>query len=71
MSLKVKYWKGWLRSFNMNEKGYLNQWFNSALEAEKEDCELVVFKIPKNKTGTMSDPETIEHVEEFLQRKFG
>lgn len=69
MELIVKYWKGLMKFENM-DKNWLEHWRDVAFKTENEGCELVVFKIPKNKIAIMADPYTIEEIEKLLQSKF-
>lgn len=68
--LLVYFWKGWLSTENMTDPAWLILWINSVKEAEKEGCQLVVFKVPLNKTNTLADPEIVQEIEFLLQTKY-
>ena len=65
MKLLVKYFKGWLTSENMANKGWLENWIENAQQAEKEGSQLVVFKVPNNRKD-----EVIDEIESFLQERY-
>lgn len=69
-NLKVKYWAGWLNSTNMNANpvAWMDIWSKKAKEAEDNDAELVVFRLPKNR---QVDSEAIQEIEAYLQDKYG
>ena len=64
--MKVHFLKGWITPQTMQETGWLESWKESAAAAEKENCDLVVFKIPKG-GNLFSD---VGAVEKFLQEKY-
>jgi hypothetical protein len=70
MDLLVKYLKGWINHDNMNNSGYWKHWEKVALEAKNENCDLVIFKIPKV-NEFKSDSETVNDIEKLLQDKLG
>ena len=49
MSLKVKYWSGWIRSEQMQNAEWFQTWLKAAKKTEEKNSELIVFRIPKNK----------------------
>lgn len=68
MSLKVKFFAGWIKTEAMENNGWFNVWWHTAKKAEDEKKELVVFRIPKNKIGLSN--EVIEDIEKLLQERF-
>jgi hypothetical protein len=67
----VKFWKGSLKPKQMaTQEGWLAEWLKAALEAEQQNCQLVVFMIPKDRMKITADHETVEEIEELLQKKF-
>lgn len=70
-NLLVKYWKGWISSKTMTERGWWSIWHESALEAEKEKCELVVFKVPKREYLSRGQKDPVEAIERLLQEMYG
>lgn len=46
--IKVKYWAGQINHRNMDNDGWLAIWKQESINAEKEECELLVFKVPKD-----------------------
>jgi len=64
--LLVKFFKGWIFSGSMNTEEWFDVLYNSAKQAEEEKCELVIFKLPKNKNGVMSK-DLITQIEKILQ----
>ena len=71
MDTKVKYLKGWLNHDNMDNPDYFPHWKNVAKEAKDENCDLVIFKIPRKGNSLVADGETIEDIEKLLQNKLG
>lgn len=66
-----KHLQGYMRAHSMKHEAlWLSQWGNAASQAEREGCELVVFKIPANKAGTMAEPEAVEEIEALLQKRY-
>lgn len=61
MSLKLKYFAGWISTNTMINKGWCFAWFSKAKEQEENNYQLVVFRIPKDNV------EIIEEIENFLQ----
>jgi hypothetical protein len=61
--MKVKFLKGWLKVETMENICGWAVWLKEVIQAEKEDCELVIFKIPKNK-------DAIAAIEKMLQDRF-
>jgi len=64
--LLTKFFKGWIHSDSMNTEEWFDVWYNVAKQAEEEKCELVIFKLPKNKNGVMSK-DLITQIEKLLQ----
>jgi hypothetical protein len=64
--LMTKYFNGWINLESMDVSNWVDTWFGQAKKAESEGCELVVFKIPKNKNGVMSK-DLISQIERMLQ----
>lgn len=58
--MKRKFFAGWLNPDNMQNDDWLGHWIDNAKEAETNDEELVIFKIPKDK-------RIVEAIEAFLQ----
>ena len=57
-----KFFKGWItKSITSNECN--DTWYDEAKKAEKEKCELIVFKIPADKNNLVED------IEKLLQEK--
>lgn len=61
----LKYFKGWLTSENMVNKSWLENWTENAKQAEKEDSQLVVFKVPNNRKD-----EVVSEIESFLKERY-
>jgi hypothetical protein len=68
LDIKVKYLAGYHTSGNMTNPGYLEQWIKSAKEAEAENYELVVFKIPRKVGLPLVDSVLVAEVEALLQK---
>ena len=62
--LLVKYWAGWIKPENMDNPEWLPLWKEAAEKAESDGMELVVFRVPKNKTGSS---DMVRQIEQFLQ----
>lgn len=69
--LKTKYLAGWLKANNMAAPEWLPHWIKMSEDAAEKNMELVVFRIPLDKTGIMADENTLNEIESFLQSKFG
>lgn len=61
-----KYFMGYINSKKMNTDEWFDVWYNTAKKVEEEDCELIIFKLPKNKDGVTSK-ELISQIEKILQ----
>ncbi len=57
---------GYINSKKMNTDEWFDVWYNTAKKVEEEDCELIIFKLPKNKDGVTSK-ELISQIEKILQ----
>lgn len=68
--MNVIFFKGWIKSSAvLNITDWFAQWIKVARQAENENHELVVFKIPKDKLGK-ADAGSINEIEKLLQDKF-
>lgn len=68
--LKRIYLQGKMTTIKMNNEGWLEEWKGTAADAEAENCQLVVFKIPNDQYGK-ADSEVTSLVERTLQEKLG
>lgn len=68
--LLVKHWAGWITPENMENPEWLEKWKESARLAESNNMELVVFRIPKGRSGS-ADHNLIEKIERLLQDHTG
>lgn len=75
--LKAIHLSGWLKPDHMSDhpETWLNTWFENAKEAEQNDCELVVFKIPLDqqhlKRGfRTTNTDAVSYIERYLQENF-
>ena len=64
--LMVKHLLGWLSTDTMNNKNWFAAWYLTAVEAEKENTVIAVFKITGRTAGERS--AKTEYIEEYLQR---
>jgi hypothetical protein len=69
MSFRVVYLQGWIKRENMDNPDWFETWLKSAAEAEANNVDLVVFKIPRASIGKAND--TVKDIELFLQERFG
>ena len=70
MAMLVKHLVGWISDTAMCHPDWLDEWMKTAVIAAKEDCELVVFKIPKLENG-LSDGEIIARIEKVIKGERG
>lgn len=75
--LMVRHWGGWLSSPHMqqNTGEWLAVWLQSVKEAEANNCELHVFKIPLDeewlkKGMRMTNSSAVTDIEKFLQEHY-
>ena len=66
--LLTKYFKGWIQSENMNTEEWYDVTYNAAKKSKEEGCEIIMFRVPKNKNGVMSK-DLINQIENMLQEK--
>lgn len=62
--MKCIFLKGWINPLTMFTPGWITTWYKSAVDAEKEGFELVVFKIPEKHSSVL-----ITVIEDFLQEE--
>jgi hypothetical protein len=73
-NLRIIFLKGWLTEQVMQEPGWLQSWVGSVIEADKNNFDLIVFRVPKDETRPGHPSPKISHtvsaIEWFLQKRF-
>lgn len=62
--LLTKFFKGWITSGMMNKEEWYDTLYDHNREAQEENCEIIMFKVPKRNSNDM-----ITEIEKLLQEK--
>lgn len=65
---KVKHWAGFIKPETMQQEGWYEIWLDSAIIAEKNNSELVVFRIPNENPELYN--QVVTEIEQLLQHRF-